>query len=92
MPEQQGNNSRTRFKFSSEGKSCLWVVDDVSNGLEGEALRRWFAPNALARTLIMTHSGVGHSTNVVLANSARLCALSNHSLAVSSSTPWRIYA
>src|SRR5215472_18598727 len=55
MTEQQGNDSRTRFKFSSEGKSCLWVVDDVSNGLEGEALRRWFAPNALARTLT-THS------------------------------------
>src|SRR5215813_3949403 len=45
---------RGRFKFS---------VDDISNGLGGEALRRWFAPNALARTLIMTHSGEYGSLN-----------------------------
>jgi tetratricopeptide (TPR) repeat protein len=44
-------------KIASGGKPCLWVVDDVPNGLDGEALRRWFAPNALARTLITTRSG-----------------------------------
>jgi len=33
------------------------VVDDASNGMDGEALRRWFAPNALARPLITMHSG-----------------------------------
>ena len=43
-------------KIASEGKPCLWVVDDVPNGLDGEALRRWFAPHALARTLITTRS------------------------------------
>src|SRR5271157_1425849 len=43
-------------KIGSEGKPCLWVVDDVPNGLNGEALRRWFAPHALARTLVTTRS------------------------------------
>jgi TIR domain/NB-ARC domain len=37
-------------------KRCLWVVDDVPNGLDGEALPRWFAPHPLARTLITTRS------------------------------------
>jgi tetratricopeptide (TPR) repeat protein len=37
-------------------KDCLWVVDDVPNGLNGETLRGWFAPHALARTLITTRS------------------------------------
>jgi hypothetical protein len=32
------------------------VVDDVPNRLNGEALRGWFAPHALARTLITTRS------------------------------------
>ena len=43
-------------KIATENKPCLWVVDDVPNGLDGEALRRWFAPHALARTLITTRS------------------------------------
>src|SRR5664280_2080384 len=43
-------------KIASENKDCLWVVDDMPNGLDGEALRRWFAPHALARTLITTRS------------------------------------
>jgi len=43
-------------KIAGEGKDCLWVVDDVPNGLDGEALRRWFAPHALARTLVTTRS------------------------------------
>jgi tetratricopeptide repeat protein/TIR domain-containing protein len=43
-------------KIGSEGKPCLWVVEDVPNGLDGEALRRWFAPHALARTLVTTRS------------------------------------
>ena len=38
------------------GEPCLWVVDDVPIGLNGEALRAWFAPHALARTLITTRS------------------------------------
>jgi hypothetical protein len=44
-------------KIGNEGKPCLWVVDDVPNGLDGEALRRWFAPHPLARTLITTRCG-----------------------------------
>src|SRR5664280_645697 len=43
-------------KIASENKDCLWVVDDMPNGLDGEALRRWFAPHSLARTLITTRS------------------------------------
>ena len=31
-------------------------MDDVPNGLDGETLRRWFAPHSLARTLITTRS------------------------------------
>jgi uncharacterized protein (DUF2267 family) len=43
-------------KIASENKDCLWVVDDMPNGLDGEALRRWFAPHSLARTLITIRS------------------------------------
>jgi len=43
-------------KIGREGKPCLWVVDDVPDGLDGEALRRWFAPHPLARTLVTTRS------------------------------------
>jgi len=43
-------------EIERRGNSCLWVVDDVPNGLDGEALRRWFAPHPLARTLITTRS------------------------------------
>jgi hypothetical protein len=35
-------------EIERRGKSCLWVVDDLPNGLDGEALRVWFAPHALA--------------------------------------------
>ncbi len=43
-------------KIANKGKPCLWVVDDVPNGLDSDALRRWFAPHALARTLVTTRS------------------------------------
>jgi len=45
-----------RDEIEQRGRPCLWVVDDVPNGLDGEALRRWFAPHALARTLLTTRS------------------------------------
>jgi tetratricopeptide (TPR) repeat protein len=48
--------SAIREKLEQRGKSCLWVVDDIPNGLDGEALRRWFAPHAIARTLVTTRS------------------------------------
>ena len=44
-------------KLGDQSRPCLWIVDDVPNGLDGEALRRWFAPHAVARTLISTRSG-----------------------------------
>lgn len=42
--------------IGDRGEPCLWVVDDVPDGLDGEALRGWFAPHSLARTLITTRS------------------------------------
>ncbi len=55
LTAEQIEGALTR-KIGSEGKPCLWVVDDVPNGLNGDALRRWFAPHSLARTLITTRS------------------------------------
>ena len=43
-------------EIERRGTRCLWLVDDVPNGLDGEALKRWFAPHPLARTLITTRS------------------------------------
>jgi tetratricopeptide (TPR) repeat protein len=43
-------------EIERHGKACLWVVDDVPNGLNGTDLRRWFSPHSLARTLITTRS------------------------------------
>ncbi len=45
-----------RGEIERRGQASLWVVDDVPNGLNGEALRQWFAPHPLARTLITTRS------------------------------------
>jgi hypothetical protein len=55
MTADQVEGALTR-KIASAGKPCLWVVDDVPNGLDGAALRRWFAPHSLARTLVTTRS------------------------------------
>jgi tetratricopeptide (TPR) repeat protein len=38
------------------GLPCLWVVDDIPANLDGQALRRWFAPHPLAKTLLTTRS------------------------------------
>ncbi len=43
-------------EIERRGKVCLWVVDDLPGGLDGQAVRRWFAPHPLARTLITTRS------------------------------------
>ena len=43
-------------ELERRGQPCLWVVDDVPGGLDGQALRRWFAPHPLARTLLTTRS------------------------------------
>jgi hypothetical protein len=43
-------------KIERRGKVCLWVVDDLPGGLDGLALRRWFAAHPLARTLVTTRS------------------------------------
>ena len=43
-------------ELAKREKRCLWVVDDVPDGLEPQALRRWLAPDAIARTLMTTRS------------------------------------
>jgi tetratricopeptide (TPR) repeat protein len=45
-----------RAKIEERGLPCLWAVDDVPDGLDGQAIRRWFAPHPLARTLFTTRS------------------------------------
>jgi hypothetical protein len=55
LTAEQIEGALTR-KIAGENTPCLWVVDDVPNGLGGDALRHWFAPHALARTLITTRS------------------------------------
>jgi hypothetical protein len=58
MTEEQVDGALAR-KIDTGGKNCLWVVDDVPDGLDGEALRLWFAPHARARTLITLTKGIG---------------------------------
>jgi tetratricopeptide (TPR) repeat protein len=53
LAQIEGELSR---EIESVGKPCLWIVDDVPNGLNGEALRRWFAPHSLAKTLLTSRS------------------------------------
>jgi len=36
-------------KIEAEGSPCLWIVDDVPNALDRNALQKWFAPHPLAR-------------------------------------------
>ncbi len=43
-------------RIAKRGLTCLWVIDDLPAGLDTEELRRWWAPDALARTLITTRS------------------------------------
>lgn len=43
-------------ELGSDEKPFLWVVDDIPSDMEVEALKRWFAPNSLGKTLITTRS------------------------------------
>jgi tetratricopeptide (TPR) repeat protein len=45
-----------RREVAYRGKWCLWIVDDVPNGLDGETLRHWFGPHPLVKTLLTTRS------------------------------------
>jgi hypothetical protein len=56
MTEQRVEGA-LKDKIGTNGRPCLWVVDDVPNGLDGQVVRRWFAPHPLAHTLITTRSG-----------------------------------
>ena len=44
--------------IESKGERCLWVVDDIPCGLatQVDAVKAWFSPHPLARTLITTRS------------------------------------
>jgi len=55
MPAAEIEGALAR-ELEHRGKPCLWVVDDIPSGLDGQALRRWFAPHPLARTLLTTRS------------------------------------
>jgi hypothetical protein len=43
-------------ELERRGRPFLWVVDDVHEGFDGNALRRWLAPHPLGRTIITTRS------------------------------------
>ena len=43
-------------EIERRNKLCLWIVDDIPNGLTREDLSHWLAPHQLARTLITTRS------------------------------------
>jgi tetratricopeptide (TPR) repeat protein len=43
-------------EIERRSEPCLWVVDDVPDGLDGHQLRRLFSPHPLACTLITTRS------------------------------------
>ncbi len=57
MKEEQQVEGALARKIAAEGKACLWIVDDLPSGLDGQTLRRWCAPHALAHTLVTTRSG-----------------------------------
>jgi hypothetical protein len=42
--------------IQERGQPCLWVIDDLPNGLDAQQVRHWLAPHALASTLITTRS------------------------------------
>jgi hypothetical protein len=45
-----------RGAIQRAGLACLWVVDDLPDGLSDSAVRGWVAPHPLARTLFTTRS------------------------------------
>jgi hypothetical protein len=53
--EVEGALSRWMAEQAERAGPCLWVVDDLASGLEGE-LSRWSAPHLAARTLITSRS------------------------------------
>jgi tetratricopeptide (TPR) repeat protein len=42
--------------IEQHGQPCLWVIDDLPNGLRPGQVRAWLAPHPLAHTLITTRS------------------------------------
>jgi tetratricopeptide (TPR) repeat protein len=45
-----------RSKIADADGPCLWVVDDLPEGLDPARVREWFAPHPNAKTLITTRS------------------------------------
>ena len=51
----------------AKAEPCLWVVDDLQEGLDNEEVRAWLAPHPNAKTLITTRScGYEHGPRVSL--------------------------
>lgn len=42
--------------LESRDQPCLWIVDDIPDGLNGPALSQWLAPNPFGRTLALSRS------------------------------------
>ena len=53
--EVEGALARHLAEGDEEPRPCLWVVDDLASGLDGE-VRRWLAPHPVATTLVTTRS------------------------------------
>jgi hypothetical protein len=43
-------------ELGHNGKTFLWIVDDVPQDMDIETLKRWLAPHPLGKTLITTRS------------------------------------
>jgi len=37
-------------------EASLWIVDDIPSGLDGQLIRRWFAPSPIAKTVFTTRT------------------------------------
>ena len=48
--------SSLRRQLARTGKTCLWVVDDMPEGLTRESFDQWVGPHPLAKTAITTES------------------------------------
>jgi tetratricopeptide (TPR) repeat protein len=48
--------SNLRDYFQKQGRSGLWIVDDIPAGLPVDQLRTWFAPHPILKTLFTTRS------------------------------------
>lgn len=61
------SDARAALARAMDDRACLWLVDDVAEGLTRQQLELWFAPVPQARTLLTTRShGYGYLATVDL--------------------------